>query len=372
LRYRKKQEYLEHFNDIFKTAVADRLRAPRIVISLSGGLDSSAIAATVRDIQADGQHPSELNAVTVLYDSIHASDEKHYAKLVSQHLKLPTHYIDGGKYPFMSPPVQTSRPMELYQPALWLDMANKASGFGRVMLTGEAGDNLLHFSSVMSSLKDINLFNLPSTIYQLKALYGTYPPFGTGLKAKLNRLTGKKTSASTIPYPAWLNPELEARLGLKQRWSEWHHWRPPATYPRYSTLYETMLRPDWNTDDNYMHTAFTEPENRDPFLDLRLVKFVASLPALPWLFNKHLLRTALHGFLPEEVIKRRKTALGNIHTTLVNQPGSNWSNDWQAIPELDRFVVRKKIPVFDEQFNDSMKAYMSLRPYLLNSWIQGL
>jgi len=377
LRYRKQQEYLEHFNEIFKTAVADRLRAPSVVVSLSGGMDSSSIAATVRSLQAGGQQTPDLKAVTVLYDSIHNSDERYFTELVTQHLKLPTQYIDGGKYAFMSPPVQTTRPLELYQPQLWLDVDHQASSLSRVMLKGDAGDNLLVSYSIWETLKDVGplsllAFRLPSTIYRLKALYGAYPPLGSGLRAKLNRLSGKKSSRAMLPYPAWLNPEFETRLDLKQRWSDWQSWQPPCSYPRYSKLYQSLLRPDWNADDYYMHTSFTQPEKRDPFLDLRLVEFVASLPALPWLFNKHILRNCMQGQLPEEVTRRRKTLLGNIHTSLIKQAGSKWNDGWQSNSELDQFIDRRKIPPFDETLQGVGESYTSLRPYLLKNWILGL
>ncbi len=50
-------------------------------------------------------------------------------------------------------------------------------------------------------------------------------------------------------------------------------------------------------------------EARHPFLDLRLVSFVAAVPPVPWLLDKDLLRTAMAGRLPETVRTRPKTLL---------------------------------------------------------------
>ena len=133
-----------------------------------------------------------------------------------------------------------------------------------------------------------------------------------------------------------------------------------------------QLPPGWNTDEDFMHTAFTLPAKRDPFLDLRLVEFVASLPALPWLFNKHLLRSSMQEQLPGEVLKRPKTLLGKIHSSLIMQANSNWTDNWPSSPELDRFIDRKKVPVFDEKLNGANESYLSLRPYLLKCWLSGL
>ncbi len=371
LRYRNDQEYLEHFQSILKEAVSDRIRTPRIVISLSGGMDSPSIAATIREIQHESNQAVELNAVTVLYDSIHPSNERYFVELVTQHLNLPTHYIDGGKYSLMSPPVQTTRPVELYQPALWLALERKGSTMGRVMLAGEAGDNLLAFSSILKTVKDINPFTILFTIYQLRILYGIYPSLGTGLLTKLNQFFGKNT-ISSIPYPIWINPEFEVEFELKQRWEEYLTWQPPSPQLRYSHLYRTLVRPDWNTDDFYMHNNFTMTERRDPFLDIRLVKFIASIPALPWLFKKHLLRRSMDEKLPSDIIKRPKTMLGGIHCSLLKHADLKQINDWKTEPEIHHYIDRRKVPLFENKSCAVGESYLNLRPILLGNWITGL
>ena len=49
IRYHRPDEYVEHFQSVMHAAVADRLRITRAGIWLSGGMDSSSIAATARD-----------------------------------------------------------------------------------------------------------------------------------------------------------------------------------------------------------------------------------------------------------------------------------------------------------------------------------
>src|SRR5260370_14508109 len=55
-----------------------------------------------------------------------------------------------------------------------------------------------------------------------------------------------------------------------------------------------------------MHDAV---ETRYPFLDLRVVKYLLSLPMFPWFFQKMLLREAMAGRLTERVRTRPKTPL---------------------------------------------------------------
>jgi asparagine synthase (glutamine-hydrolysing) len=48
---------------------------------------------------------------------------------------------------------------------------------------------------------------------------------------------------------------------------------------------------------------------RHPLVDLRLLRFVASLPPEPWLDNKHILRQVSGERLPQEIRQRPKTGL---------------------------------------------------------------
>jgi len=371
LKYRNEQEYIEHFQELFKAAVLDRVRTPKVVISLSGGMDSTSIAATLKEAQNAGDQAFNLNAITVLFDSILASDERHFVELAADYLKLQTNYIDGGEYPLMSPPVQTTRPMELYQPALWLELYRKAAAMGPVLLTGEAGDNLLVFSSIMKAWRDVNPITLPLMIFRLRKLYGVYPGVGTGLLKKLNRLRGKN-AISSLPYPTWFNSEFEAELGLKQRWEDYFLEQLPCFPLRNHHLHASLAGPEWNTDDYYMNINYTLPEKRDPYLDKRLVEFVASLPALPWLFKKHLLRRSMVGRMPCEITNRPKKALGGIHVPLIRQAESGRINDWQADTELHDYIDRRKLPLFNERPVHDVETYINLRPFLLNCWVTGI
>ena len=373
LRYRKEEEYIEHFQEIFKEAISDRLRTPKVVISLSGGMDSSSIAAMIREIQQIRTQTIDLNAVTVLYDSIHPSDERYYVDLVLDHLKLSTHYFDGGKFPLMSPPVLTTSPIELYQPALWHTLVSKGAELSRVMITGDAGDNLLIYTSKLEILKETNPFTLLTTIYRLRILYGAYPGFGLGLLSKFNRFLGKSTLSNVpFPYPDWLNPDFEKEYDLQNRWSEMFSLQQPTSAHHYSNLRTSLNQPNWNTDDIYMHSDITLPEKRDPFLDKRLVEFIASLPTFPWLFKKHILRESMIGRLPNDIIKRPKTILGSIHSSLLKQSDIKWINNWQATPELNKFINRGKIQLVNNKQNDEAESYINIRPMLLNCWIREL
>ena len=50
-------------------------------------------------------------------------------------------------------------------------------------------------------------------------------------------------------------------------------------------------------------------EWRHPYLDLRVLEFMLSVPPIPWARRKFLLRKAMHGRLPRQILSRRKTPM---------------------------------------------------------------
>ena len=69
LRYRRAEEYAEHFRTIFDQAVGDRLRTDRVGTHLSGGMDSTSIAVTahhwLQDNSRSNGRPFDLRTYTM-------------------------------------------------------------------------------------------------------------------------------------------------------------------------------------------------------------------------------------------------------------------------------------------------------------------
>jgi len=317
LRYQKRSDYLDHFRDIFKTAVKDRLRTPSVAISMSGGMDSSAVAAMVHQLQEESR-PAELKvqAVTSVFDHLFNSKERHYAGIVAKHLDIPIHYIPGDDASFIRPMVLTTSPTENYLPEYWHNFSKITSSYSRVLLTGMSADNLIYPSPAIYSMKEINPLKTILEMYRLKKLYGKSPSIGSGIRSWIKKKTGKKLLSSPYPYPDWINTEFEERLQLKKIWAEHLQQEQEYKHPRHPFAYNALANSNWNSDDTYMKCEFTPAEQRDPFLDLRLIEFLYALPSIPWFFQKHILRESMRGILPDTIIDRPKTALGSMYPEL--------------------------------------------------------
>ena len=98
VRYRLAGDYVEHFRFVFNQAISDRLRSNRIGIQMSGGLDSSSIAAAALGIFSNQKAPFELQAQSVVYDHLIPDRERYFSGLAAKYLGIPIHYIAADNY----------------------------------------------------------------------------------------------------------------------------------------------------------------------------------------------------------------------------------------------------------------------------------
>ncbi|WP_373029079.1 asparagine synthase-related protein [Sulfurovum sp.] len=373
LDYRNQKDYIEHFKEVFKQAIEDRIRTPSISISMSGGMDSTAIAATIKQLQQENKiHLTKLNAVTIVYDNLLPCKERYYSNLVAKYLNIPIHYIVGDNYSFLKPSIGTTRPLEIVQPKIYLDAQKKLSQLSRVVLTGDAGDNLIRYPSISSVWKESSVISIITNTIKFKYLYNKRPPLGLDFRRKLKSLLTHNNSLNTsYSYPEWINPDFEKRVHLKQAWNDMWSLRSEqqSINSRHATLQWSLSRPDWNSDDILMESDFTLSEKRDPYLDLRMVEFILALPALPWLFNKHILRESMQNHLPDEIRYRPKTPLGYLDHALAKKSENNWLKTWEPDIKLHKYLKKSEFPIKSSSTH-KLADYLASRPIILDTWIQ--
>src|SRR6185503_2851098 len=92
VRFRDTESYVERFQELLARAVKDRLRTDRIGISMSGGLDSTSLAAIARE------QINDVHAFAVVYDSLIPDEERHYSTLAAEHLQIPITHLSADRY----------------------------------------------------------------------------------------------------------------------------------------------------------------------------------------------------------------------------------------------------------------------------------
>lgn len=370
-RYAKTAEYVEHFGQIFKAAVTDRLRTEQAGILLSGGLDSGAVAATARELRA--RQSLSLRAYTVTYNSILPDREGVHAKETADFLSIPIRFFpfdDAQPFDRWNDPCFT-RPEPDESPffAAELDQFHKMAEDCRVVLSGEGSDNLMLFE-MWPYLRHLWRERNWSKFLRDGSHYLWVRPFPwRGISHRLKRLL--RPSAPSVP--SWIAQDLARSAKLEERSREFADSLRAAPHPLLPTAHASLGLPQWSkfleSDDPGATRAAIEV--RYPFLDLRIVDFFLSLPPFPYFFEKRLLREAMAGRLPESIRRRRKTPLvGDPVAALLKTSGAAWLERFKWDERISRFIdVSELGPPFRSQ--NTADNTVNIRAYCLNFWLQS-
>ncbi len=374
IHFSRDAEYVERFRELLDVAVADRLRGGNAGVAMSGGLDSTAVAVSAQRVLARGGNRAGVRAYTEVFDSLIPHEERRYATLAANALKIPIEYlVSDNRKIFERGDEQTRRlplPINLAWPDGSTDQLRQVAAHGRVALTGFGADPAfaaritVHFRQLIEKGRfDRVLADAGRYLTRPGRMSRLY------LRLRWQRLFPARTSAA--PYPEWLNPDLEKKLSLRDRWASLNHEQFPNDSAR-PEAYQLIASPGWTSLFETLDPNFTQMpvEVRNPFFDLRLLHFLLALPRLPWCCDKELLREAVRGSLPDAVRLRRKSPMpADPLNALLRKPESAWVDRFQPIEELGTYVLRQKIPPVYRQ-KDMWTGWVHLRPLSLNFWLR--
>jgi asparagine synthase (glutamine-hydrolysing) len=376
LRYQREQDYVEHFRELLQLAVADRLRNSRIGVLMSGGMDSSSVAALAVGLRNRRPVPFDLRAYTdvSVYDSNSSDEEGHYAGLVAAHLNLPIHYHAGKVYQLYErwdqPELQRPMPHHLPLMANWVDRLKVLVPRSRVVLTGHGADLIFipscsYFEDLLKSRQWTRL--VKEIVQSLK--HRRLPPVGLR-----STLMPRRYRSKPPDFPGWLNQSFSEGLDLKARWDLFHNPPLPSSLWR-KRAYHGLTSADW---PDFLQKLYDPGvtglplEFRHPYFDLRVVNFALALPEWPWCLDKLLFREVGRGLLPEVVRTRPKTPLAvNPEWESIRQRGSSWIDDFAQASSLRRYVNIAAISSLTLKRNlNKLSPY--LKPVTLHYWLKYL
>ena len=306
VRYRRNGDYVEAFLERLEQAVADRLRTNRVAVSMSGGLDSSSVAATARRLLARQSADASLRACTCVYDRLIPDEERYWSGLVAQHLGIPIDYLVADDYELYErwddPACRTPEPLDQEFWARSTDLLRLASRESRVILTGEGGDACLHPGrSLQQLIAGGHFLRLAADALRYRWSEGRW--IGLGIRTRAAKLL--PLGVKPAPYPPYISPGLIKRLGLKARWEA-------VSRPRVRTACDEVSSPFWPRSLflSYEYACSRlGAEARHPFFDVRLATSLVGLPPVPWAIRKKLVRVAMAGALPGAILSRPPTPL---------------------------------------------------------------
>jgi asparagine synthase (glutamine-hydrolysing) len=376
IRYSRPGEYVENFQSLLQAAVSDRLRVDRAGLLLSGGLDSSAVAAVAKEVSAKGGPTTDIRCYTHVFESLIPDREGEYAREVAEFLRLPvkfmasdhTQLFEGWDDSEFSLPEPVEDPLF----AGFLDSCRNISADCRVLLSGEGVDNLLDFQ-MWPYAADLRRNGEWRRLLTELANYFWVRPFPwRGIRTRMKRIIGKDPDMPV--FPEWLNREFLQRANLKERWKEvCGHPAIPRAHPIVPNAHASLSLPHWTQMFEQENAGVTPYplEVRYPFLDLRIVNYVLALPPFPWFFEKMLLREAMAERIPERIRMRPKTPLqGDPVSAQLQKTGAEGLNQMHWSKDSDRFIERSALVPLHGKIN-AEQIRTNLRPYCLNIWLQS-
>ncbi len=375
VRYHRAEDYVEHFQILLQAAVADRTRADRVGILLSGGLDSATVAATARELSGSAGGALELRAYTVVYESLIPDEDGRHAREVAEFLKIPLRCIPMDELqPFErwdEPEIGSLEPVDNPFYAGLFDQFRTIAADCRVVLSGEGADNLMYFEMWPFAQDLMSNQQWRELVAETFRYLWVRPSVLPGLKRRVQRLFGNDPTAPI--YPRWLEPDFARRLNLKDRAKEWSELPVSRPHPILPKAHASLSLPHWSTLFEQENPGVTRcpVEVRHPFLDLRVVNFLMALPPFPLFFEKRLLREVVAGRLPEGTRTRPKTPfIGSPLLAHLRQSEAGWIDQVEWNPKMESYVNRSELTILRNETN-AEQACANIRPVCLNFWLQS-
>jgi asparagine synthase (glutamine-hydrolysing) len=323
------EEVIDEFKSLFEESVRLRLMSDvPLGMFLSGGIDSSAIAGVMSRMV-----DQPIKTFSVAFQEREAN-ELHYAKAASQAFGADHHEVIVTPEAFFDklPKLiwQEDEPIAFPSSIPLYFVSDLARSHVKVVLTGEGSDELLAgYAKYKKTLLNLHLGTIYSRIFpsslrdRVKALID---------RTELNPLVRRKAIRTFL----YLEPEIESiyfdnfsvfsknrieNLLTPQALETLNGIDPYNSNRAYFNrnghcgLLDRLLYTDMKT---YLHELLMKQdqmsmaasiESRVPFLDHKLVEFVARLPhrfKLRGWTTKYILRKSMNGMLPKEILYRKK------------------------------------------------------------------
>lgn len=342
----------EEFHHRLDAAMRDRLPPDRVGLMMSGGLDSSTLAA--KAIQLGGVQ-LQVAARTWIVGG-EADPEAKASVRVAEYLGLHHTVVDAGQLQFdprlLENPVTTVEPAlaAMAPPGLEQETIARRKQ-ATCWLYGEGPDNALTFEWQMQ---------LGWLVWHRQ--WGHLPGAISDYVSSKS-LADWKISFSTRMGRQQPGPDVD---GVDLSWvrgagsvtpdEPTSDWRPAAHRNLSSALWPNLFE---RLDADSFGIDW-----RHPYMDLRVMEFLLSTPPIPWARHKLLIRHAMKGRLPLETLRRRKTPLyRDVLGDLLRQ-------HLPAIPRrgsaVEPFVDIERLPAEPSTYAD---VYALARLVILDRWL---
>jgi asparagine synthase (glutamine-hydrolysing) len=379
IRFGRDDDYLERYRELLNRAVADRVRGARVAVTLTGGLDSSSIAAAAVELQAARGYSNSVHAHTIAYDRLIPDRERYFGGLAARHLGVSASVMSADDYQLyerhgeLAP---TAEPSDQPFRRMLTDFYRGIAQTDRVLLMGLDGDTFLCEVASDYLLAQLRRGEVREYARGVRDYVGSrreLPPHR--LRSTMRRLTRRTDRLPWAIAPSWLNPDIARRFHVAERWRSRRqsHDRLMPGWPLRPRATSVLGSPVWASmfDEHDAANLGALLEVRFPLADLALADFLMNISAVPWCIDKHIVRRAMAGRLPQEVLNRPKAPLAGdpVRARLDHGDRLPWAADWAPHPQLCRYVDLAKIQGLLARRSLEIHVGIDTRALMLNEWL---
>lgn len=376
ISYNDESLYFEQFNEIFRQSVKNRLNSNQseVGISLSGGLDSTSIAATALDLYSKNETQANIKSFSLTFNTFPEADESNYITLFTKEKKISTKFIKGDAawlfkesirviedldepYPLFTHYLSSLVPTHVYDEGI------------NVLLDGHIGDHVLY--------GDLNYLALLAKKMKILTLINEHKKWktdGYSIKELLYKNTilplfSRESSQKIYPWIILKYPNHRIR-------KRENIWDRNGTKAYFESI---VKRSDVEWVNQYIPNKMGI-EVRHPFFDKRLMEFLAGVSVTIKIQpdqTKYILRKSMSSILPDEIINRSNKAS---HAPIIYMGiKKEWENinKYLNFPILSSFgwLEPKNIKVIFEKwylgYSPSFEYFTGmLRALALEIWLQ--
>jgi asparagine synthase (glutamine-hydrolysing) len=323
-----RRHYVQTYREMLEQCVSSHLMSDvPLGVFLSGGLDSSAVAALTTKIR---QGPIETFAVGYGEEQF---SELPFARQVAQHIGSKHHEVRLSREEFFQSLPQLIRHED--EPIVWPSsvalyfVARLARERVTVVLTGEGSDETLggytRYSWTMKNARMDNIYRSMTPSFLRQGLRGAIEamPISAALHRKLDHTFLMRDGSSWASFyfdnfysafsskeQAELMTDCASQIAGDPYAGSMKYWNSSSGNMLHRLLYtdiKTYLVELLMKQDQMSMAASIE--SRVPFLDHKLVEFTASIPsefAIKGLAGKQILKEAVEDLLPRSIVYRQK------------------------------------------------------------------
>jgi asparagine synthase (glutamine-hydrolysing) len=376
---KRDDEYIELYRELLQKSVMDRLPDAPTAIFLSGGMDSSTIAATICELRDKNGQEKGLHAACADLQPLFDDEEGRWASQVAEYLGISfelSHHGDCTPFSGLDElGIHSQEPVSDPFRAVYVHPYRQTHARARVLFTGYGGDDILTGQTgpyLVYLAKRGQLARAVSDVFSYVIAKRRLPPLRAGIYSWFrNHLGSRKSKAQ---YPGWLAPSFAQQLNLRERWQELQRYDESPVHPIHPIGYSAMTGGYWSQVSDQEDAAYIglPLEIRLPLFDYRLSRFLLRLPPFPLGVKKELTRRAMHGRLPQTILSRAKSPLAEDPLVLHANKG-NWGprQIGKAAGAISEFVDWSEFMERVQAFTDHY-IWTDVPAASLNHWFKAV